>query len=75
MGRLNRGQAEIALIVPLLFCVVLLNSTIVEFLYGQIAALQDLSKEFEDLAFGYYYFADPVSGNQYPMVANHTPPK
>ncbi|MDH5811472.1 MAG: hypothetical protein QXO54_02270 [Candidatus Methanomethylicaceae archaeon] len=75
MGKFNGGQAEIVLIIPLLFCVLLLNSAMIGFLENKMDALRDIRRSFEDLAFGYFYFTDPASGNQYPMVVNRTMPQ
>ncbi len=68
MDKLEVGQAEIILIVPLLLCVLLLNMTLIDFYEEQRRELQNFKEAYEELAFGYYYFTDTASGNFYPMT-------
>ena len=75
MDKLEDGQVEIVLIVPLLLCILLLNVTLIEFFDGQRRELQNFKEAYQEVAFGYYYFTDPASGNSYPMTFRSVSPQ
>lgn len=74
MDKFRRGQVEIIVIIPILLCVILLDSAMMEFFEGEMSKLKNLKGAFEEIVSGFNYFIDPISGNAYPCRGNITPP-